>query len=49
MIADRVVLLPGSRVGKRTVMGSGALGKRHGTYEAGSTWLGNGAFSGTII
>ncbi|KAF9038595.1 hypothetical protein BJ165DRAFT_1499050, partial [Panaeolus papilionaceus] len=41
MIADRVVLLPGSRVGKRTVMGSGALGKRHGTYEAGSTWLGN--------
>ena len=26
MIADRVVLLPGSRVGRRTVMGSGALG-----------------------
>ena len=28
MIADRVVLLPGTKVGKRTVMGSGALGKR---------------------
>ncbi|PPQ70848.1 hypothetical protein CVT24_001055 [Panaeolus cyanescens] len=41
MIADRVVLLPGTRVCKRTVMGSGALGKRNATYEAGSTWLGN--------
>ena len=41
MIADRVVLLPGSRVGRRTVMGSGALGKRRGIYEDGSTWMGN--------
>ncbi len=41
MIADRVVLLPGTHVGKRTVMGSGSLGKRRGVYEDGSTWMGN--------
>ncbi|KAK7433552.1 hypothetical protein VKT23_020726 [Stygiomarasmius scandens] len=41
MIADRVVLLPGTRVGARAVMGSGALGKRNGVYEEGSTWIGN--------
>ncbi|KAF8957111.1 AMP-dependent synthetase and ligase [Flammula alnicola] len=41
MIADRVVLLPSTRVGSRAVMGSGALGKRGATYEAGSTWIGN--------
>jgi acetyltransferase-like isoleucine patch superfamily enzyme len=41
MIADRVVLLPGTRVGMRTVMGSGSLGKREGVYEDGSTWMGN--------
>ncbi|KAI0693792.1 acetyl-CoA synthetase-like protein [Cytidiella melzeri] len=41
MIADRVVLLPGTHVGKRCVMGSGSLGKRGGVYEDGSTWMGN--------
>ncbi|CAA7265178.1 unnamed protein product [Cyclocybe aegerita] len=41
MIADRVVLLPGTRVGARAVMGSGALGKRCTSYAAGSTWIGN--------
>ncbi|KIM44384.1 hypothetical protein M413DRAFT_67790 [Hebeloma cylindrosporum] len=41
MIADRVVLLPGTRVGVRAVMGAGALGRRNGTYGAGSTWIGN--------
>jgi len=45
MIADRVVLLPGTRIGNRTVMGTGALGKRNGTYEDGSTWIGNGTHS----
>ena len=45
MIADRVVLLPGTRIGNRTVMGTGALGKRNGTYEDGSTWIGNGMHS----
>ena len=44
MIADRVILLPGTRVGTRAIMGSGALGTRNGTYGAGSTWIGNGSF-----
>jgi acetyltransferase-like isoleucine patch superfamily enzyme len=39
MIADRVVLLPGSRVGRKAVMGSGALGRREGNYADGSTWV----------
>lgn len=42
MIADRVVLLPNTHVGRQTVMGSGALGKRDTQYEDGSTWMGNG-------
>ncbi|THU98088.1 acetyl-CoA synthetase-like protein [Dendrothele bispora CBS 962.96] len=41
MIADRVVLFPETRVGSRTVMGSGALGRRGAIYENGSTWIGN--------
>ncbi|KAI0673689.1 acetyl-CoA synthetase-like protein [Trametes maxima] len=41
MIADRVVLLPNTTVGKRTVMGSGALGRRGATYEDGSVWMGS--------
>ncbi|KAK7038712.1 hypothetical protein VNI00_010596 [Paramarasmius palmivorus] len=41
MIADRVVLLPGTHVGHRTVMGSGALGKRNTVYEDNATWMGN--------
>ncbi|KAF7370972.1 Peroxisomal-coenzyme a synthetase [Mycena sanguinolenta] len=40
MIADRVVLLPGCKVGRRTIMGSGALGMRDTEYRDGSTWLG---------
>ncbi|KAF7353378.1 Peroxisomal-coenzyme a synthetase [Mycena sanguinolenta] len=40
MIADRVVLLPGVKIGKFTVMGSGALGLRDAEYKDGSTWLG---------
>ncbi|KAF7353532.1 Acetyl-CoA synthetase-like protein [Mycena sanguinolenta] len=40
MIADRVVLLPGVKIGKFTVMGSGALGLRDTEYKDGSTWLG---------
>ncbi|KAF4611312.1 hypothetical protein D9613_007197 [Agrocybe pediades] len=41
MIADRVLLLPGTRVGSQAVMGSGSLGKRNATYAPGSTWIGN--------
>ncbi|KAJ6605825.1 AMP-dependent synthetase and ligase [Mycena sp. CBHHK59/15] len=44
MIADRVVLLPGCKVGRRTVMGSGALGMRDTEYKDGSTWLGTECF-----
>ncbi|KAJ7034277.1 acetyl-CoA synthetase-like protein [Mycena alexandri] len=40
MIADRVVLLPGAKIGKFTVMGSGALALRDMEYKDGSTWLG---------
>ncbi|KDQ51063.1 hypothetical protein JAAARDRAFT_140877 [Jaapia argillacea MUCL 33604] len=40
MIADRVVLLPGTRVGRRTVMGSGSMGVRNGYYGDGSVWMG---------
>jgi hypothetical protein len=39
MIADRVVLLPGTHVGYRTVMGSGSLSTRDGYYPDGSTWV----------
>ncbi|KAJ7777390.1 acetyl-CoA synthetase-like protein [Mycena metata] len=41
MIADRVVLLPGCKIGRRTVMGSGAVGMRDIEYKDGSTWLGS--------
>ncbi|KAJ7173681.1 acetyl-CoA synthetase-like protein [Mycena filopes] len=41
MIADRVVLLPGCKIGRRTVMGSGAVGMRDVEYKDGSTWLGS--------
>ncbi|KAF7317849.1 Peroxisomal-coenzyme A synthetase [Mycena kentingensis (nom. inval.)] len=40
MVADRVVLLPGCKVGRKTVMGSGAIGLRDTEYRDGSTWLG---------
>ncbi|KAI9687686.1 MAG: putative NRPS-like protein biosynthetic cluster [Bogoriella megaspora] len=41
MVADRVVLLPGARVGNETIMGSGALGRRDGTYPDKTTWVGS--------
>ncbi|TBU40504.1 hypothetical protein BD309DRAFT_1021388 [Dichomitus squalens] len=41
MIADRVVLLPGVSVGKRAIMGSGALAKRDMTYADGTVWMGS--------
>ena len=49
MVADRAVLLPGTTLGRCTVMGSGALGKRDTTYEDGSTWIGNGMVLSYII
>lgn len=41
MVADRVTLLPGTSVGRRCVMGSGALSRRNGTYEDRSVWMGS--------
>ncbi|KAF9026322.1 acetyl-CoA synthetase-like protein [Hymenopellis radicata] len=43
MIADRVVILPGVTVGRRTVLGSGTLTSRGARYEDGSTWMGSGS------
>jgi len=40
MVADRVVLLPGTVLGEGTVMGSGALTKRNVHYASGTTWVG---------
>ena len=41
MVSDRVVLLPGSSLGKGTVMGSGALSRRGKHYPASTTWVGS--------
>jgi acetyltransferase-like isoleucine patch superfamily enzyme/acyl carrier protein len=41
MIADRVVLLPGTTIGKQCVMGSGALAVRNGLYEENTVWMGS--------
>ena len=43
MIADRVVLLPGTKIGQQTVMGSGALTKRNAQYAPNTTWVGSKA------
>lgn len=43
MISDRVVLLPGVTVGKRTVLGSGALTRRNKYYEEQTVWVGSKA------
>lgn len=42
MIADRVILLPGVRVGRRAVLGSGTMTTRNAVYEERSTWMGSG-------
>jgi acetyltransferase-like isoleucine patch superfamily enzyme len=49
MVADRVILLPGTRVGFGALMGTGSLSKRNGNYAAGSTWIGNGQFSDSVL
>lgn len=41
MIADRVVLLPGTTIGRQCVMGSGALARRCGTYDERTVWMGS--------
>lgn len=41
MIADRVTLLPGVRIGEKTTMGSGALTRRNKSYADGGTYVGS--------
>ncbi|OZJ05493.1 hypothetical protein BZG36_01888 [Bifiguratus adelaidae] len=41
MVADRCVLLPGTTVGRCTVLGSGALARKHFRYPDNSTWIGS--------
>ncbi|KAJ7917936.1 hypothetical protein B0H13DRAFT_2439611 [Mycena leptocephala] len=40
MIADRFILLPGAKIGRLALMGSGALAMRDKEYKEGSIWLG---------
>ena len=41
MVADRVILSPGSTIGKNTMLGSGTLTKRHQACAPDTVWLGN--------
>ncbi|KAF9894132.1 hypothetical protein FE257_009105 [Aspergillus nanangensis] len=41
MVGDRAVLLPGVTVGARTMIGSGALMRRNGSYAADTVWTGS--------
>jgi acyl-CoA synthetase (AMP-forming)/AMP-acid ligase II/acetyltransferase-like isoleucine patch superfamily enzyme/acyl carrier protein len=43
MVADRVILQPGTEVGDQAVLGSGTLTRRNAVYEPGSTWIGSRA------
>jgi acetyltransferase-like isoleucine patch superfamily enzyme len=39
-VADRCVVLPGVRVGRAAVLGSGAIAHKDAAFPPGSTWLG---------
>ena len=41
MVADRVVILPGTTLEKNTVLGSGALTKRDTVYPPDTVWVGS--------
>ncbi|EME46283.1 acyl CoA synthetase-like protein [Dothistroma septosporum NZE10] len=41
MIADRVVLLPGVKIGEKSVMGSGSITRRNEYYAPETTWVGS--------
>lgn len=43
MVADRVVILPGTTLGKNTVLGSGALTRRDTYYPSDTVWVGSRA------
>ena len=46
MVADRCILMPGSEVGRNTVLGSGTYSPSGFSAPGGSVWLGNDRFSG---
>ncbi|MCJ1382767.1 hypothetical protein MMC17_005880 [Xylographa soralifera] len=41
MVADRVIILPGTTLEKNTVLGSGALTRRDTVYPADTVWVGS--------
>ncbi|PLB33705.1 acetyl-CoA synthetase-like protein [Aspergillus candidus] len=41
MVADRTVLLPGTDIGERVMVGSGALMRRNQYYAPGTIWVGS--------
>lgn len=43
MVADRVIVQPGCKVGEQAVLGSGALTRRNSHYAPESTWIGSKA------
>ncbi|TID27890.1 putative peroxisomal-coenzyme a synthetase [Venturia nashicola] len=43
MVADRVIVQPGCKIGERAVLGSGALTRRNNHYAPESTWIGSKA------
>lgn len=48
MVADRCVLLPGVRVGRNAVLGSGTLAPKGFEAPAGSVWLGSSGGQATL-
>ena len=40
MVADRVIILPGTTLGKNTVLGSGAVTRRDTNYPPNTVWVG---------
>ena len=49
MIADRVVVLPGTRIGEGVVLGSGALTRRNCYYPENTVWVGSKAGSAICL
>ena len=41
MVADRVIILPGTTLGTNTVLGSGALARRDVVYPSNTVWIGS--------
>ncbi|BDA51313.1 probable peroxisomal-coenzyme A synthetase at N-terminal half [Coccomyxa sp. Obi] len=48
MVADRCVLLPGTRVGRNAVLGSGTLAPKGFDAPGGSVWLGSSGGEATL-